>query len=512
MKTCLLNRLWMGALALVLAASCSHPGDYTNAIPAEATEVVSIDLQSLALKAGVDDPQNAEALQKLSQTLASGVSADAQKAVETFFDNPSEAGIDFGKPVYIFHSSETNRQGFIAAVDDTDKLKNLLKATQSETQMADVAEKDGYNYCYNDRAFVAFNATTLLVLPTTDTPDIAQLHQEVAALLGQKAEQSVHSQQAFRQMQETQGDVRMMMTASTFLQFYPDPMLKSMMDSLHMQNIQYIGGLSFEPGRMAINASYTSDDPQAQAFIEKQLKTTRPLQNTFASYFPQSTLFYLTLGMDGKEVFAQLDENPQLKKALSAKDRELVKTLVASLENDFTLGITGLNAQGNPTILAYAETNNADLLNQLYEATKGQGGNDLTKLDNGDYLYTDKGMKVYMGMRGKQLVMTNDEALYRNAGKESKPSLLDTDFAKEIEGQRLVTVVNAEAVFNLPIVKMATGFLSPQYHAMVTAAENISYLEMSSEGTKGLVVLQLKDQKTNALKQIVDQVKALSNL
>lgn len=62
-------------------------------------------------------------MQKLSQTLASGVSADAQKAVETFFDNPSEAGIDFGKPVYIFHSSETNRQGFIAAVDDTDKLK-----------------------------------------------------------------------------------------------------------------------------------------------------------------------------------------------------------------------------------------------------------------------------------------------------------------------------------------------------------------------------------------------------
>ena len=59
---------------------------------------------------------------------------------------------------------------------------------------------------------------------------------------------------------------------------------------------------------------------------------------------------------------------------------------------------------------------------------------------------------------------------------------------------------------------MATGFLSPQYRAMVTAAENISYLEMSSEGTKGLVVLQLKDQKTNALKQIVDQVKALSNL
>ena len=191
---------------------------------------------------------------------------------------------------------------------------------------------------------------------------------------------------------------------------------------------------------------------------------------------------------------------------------ELLKQLVSSFENDFTLGITGVDAHGNPTILAYAETNNADLLNQLYEASKKQGGNDLTKLDNGDYMLTDKGLKVYMGMRGKHLIMTNDEALYKNAGKESKPSLLESSFAKEVQGQRFATVINTEAVFALPIVKLATGFLSPKYRAMVTAAENISYLRMSSEGKTGLFVLQLKDRETNALKQIVDQVKTLANL
>ena len=117
-----------------------------------------------------------------------------------------------------------------------------------------------------------------------------------------------------------------------------------------------------------------------------------------------------------------------------------------------------------------------------------------------------------MGMRGKQLIMTNDEALYNNAGKESKPSLLENDFAKEVQGQRFATVINTEAVFDLPIVKLATGFLSPKYRAMVTAAENISYVRMSSEGKTGLFVLQLKDRETNALKQIVDQVKTLANL
>ena len=512
MKIRLFNHLCAGLVAIVLATSCSSPVKYTNAIPAESTEIVSIDLQSLAVKAGVNDPQNAETLQKLSQTLTSGVSADAQKALETILKKPSESGIDFAQPVYIFHSSETKQQGFIAAVADADKLKDMLKATQSETQMADVAEKDGYSYCYNDRSFLAFNATTMLVLPSTDTPDIARMHQQASTLLGQGEEQSASSQGAFRQMLESKGDIRVMMTASSLLQLHKDPMLMAMADSMNLQDIKYVGGLSFEPGQVAVNVSYTSDDPKAQELFEKQLKATRPIQNTFAPYFPQSTLLYFSLGVDGKELYAQLEENPQVKRSLSARNMELLGQLVSSFENDFTLGLTDLDAQGNPTILAYAETNNADLLDQLYEAGKKQGGNDLTKLDNGDYLLTDKGLKVYMGMRGKQLIMTNDQTLYNNAGKESKPSLLETSFAKEVEGQRFATVINAEAIFALPIVKMATDLLTPKYRAMVTAAENISYLRMSSEGKTGLFVLQLKDRETNALKQIVDQVKTLANL
>ena len=512
MKTRLFYQLCAGLVALVLAGSCSSPAKYTHAIPAESTEIVSIDLQSLAVKAGASDPQNAEALQKLTQTLTSGVSADAQKALETLLNKPSESGIDFALPVYLFHSSETQQQGFIAAVADADKLKDMLKATQSETQMADVAEKDGYSYCYNDRSFLAFNATTMLVLPSTDTPDIARMHQQASTLLGQGEEQSASSQGAFRQMLESKGDIRVMMTASSLLQLHKDPMLMAMADSMNLQDIKYVGGLSFEPGQVAVNVSYTSDDPKALELLEKQLKATRPIQNTFAPYFPQSTLLYFSLGVDGKELYAQLEENPQVKRSLSARNMELLGQLVSSFENDFTLGLTGLDAQGNPTILAYAETNNADLLDQLYEAGKKQGGNDLTKLDNGDYLLTDKGLKVYMGMRGKQLIMTNDQTLYNNAGKESKPSLLETSFAKEVEGQRFATVINAEAIFALPIVKMATGLLTPKYRAMVTAAENISYLRMSSEGKTGLFVLQLKDRETNALKQIVDQVKTLANL
>ena len=512
MKTRLFYQLCAGLVALVLAGSCSSPAKYTHAIPAESTEIVSIDLQSLAVKAGASDPQNAEALQKLTQTLTSGVSADAQKALETLLNKPSESGIDFALPVYLFHSSETQQQGFIAAVADADKLKDMLKATQSETQMADVAEKDGYSYCYNDRSFLAFNATTMLVLPSTDTPDIARMHQQASTLLGQGEEQSASSQGAFRQMLESKGDIRVMMTASSLLQLHKDPMLMAMADSMNLQDIKYVGGLSFEPGQVAVNVGYTSDDPKALELLEKQLKATRPIQNTFAPYFPQSTLLYFSLGLDGKELYTHLEENPQVKKSLSAENMELLKQLVSSFENDFTLGITGVDAQGNPTILAYAETNNADLLNQLYEAGKKQGGNDLTKLDNGDYLLTDKGLKVYMGMRGKQLIMTNDQTLYNNAGKESKPSLLETSFAKEVEGQRFATVINAEAIFALPIVKMATGLLTPKYRAMVTAAENISYLRMSSEGKTGLFVLQLKDRETNALKQIVDQVKTLTNL
>ena len=64
--------------------------------------------------------------------------------------------------------------------------------------------------------------------------------------------------------------------------------------------------------------------------------------------------------------------------------------------------------------------------------------------------------------------------------------------------------VNAEAILDLPIIKMLSGFGGKEVKTYLDLANRISYLSISSEGAVSETTLCLKDKNVNALKQIVD--------
>lgn len=511
MKTRFLNHLCAGLVALVVAGSCSSPAEYTNAIPADVTEVLSIDLQSLAVKAGADLPENEALLKKLGQSLTGGSGTEAAQKLEAFLQHPSEAGIDFAKPVYVFNAEESGVQGVVAAMLEADKLKSFLKATQAETQFADVSEKDGYSFTYNDQAFAAFNATTLLVLDTPETMDIAQMHKDAARLLGQHKEQSAQGQPAFRQMMEKQGDIRIMVNQGSLLKLYPQVLSAQLPDSLYKQKIRYISGVSFETGRIMAQWELLPEDEMSKKWMEKQLQMSLPIDPQFATLFPASSLCYFNIGLDGEQMGEEVLKNQQVARMLPGEQQEMLRQVLAAVKGDVAFSLTGIDMkQEAPSFLLYAETKDASLPDLLYEEARKRG--EATRLDNGDYRLRQKKLIAYIGMRDGRFFATNDEALYQQAGKQCQPSILDTPFGKGQADQHIRFVLNTEAVFNLPLVKMAMGFLGTKYQAAANILENISYLEMTSDTNQAQGVLQLKNQETNALKQLVDQLKTLANL
>ena len=52
-----ISRLSVLAVLIVFLAACSKTSEYTNVIPADASVVASINLKSLASKAGLDDKE-----------------------------------------------------------------------------------------------------------------------------------------------------------------------------------------------------------------------------------------------------------------------------------------------------------------------------------------------------------------------------------------------------------------------------------------------------------------------
>ena len=104
-------------------------------------------------------------------------------------------------------------------------------------------------------------------------------------------------------------------------------------------------------------------------------------------------------------------------------------------------------------------------------------------------------------------ITTNDNFLYGRIAEKAEPSVLDTDYATDLKEQHVAFIVNAEAILDMPLVKMATGFLSPEHRTYVSMAEHIAYIGLIGQLDTGKLVLELKDKDSNALKQLVDFIK-----
>ncbi len=108
---------------------------------------------------------------------------------------------------------------------------------------------------------------------------------------------------------------------------------------------------------------------------------------------------------------------------------------------------------------------------------------------------------------------TNDELLYKNVGKAADKSVKDAPYASDMKGKSLFIAINAEAILDLPIVKMVAGFGGQEVKTYIELA-NKGFLPVHEFGRRksSEIDLCLKDKDVNALKQIVDFAKQFAGM
>ena len=127
MKKSLFPRLALMAVVVALVSACSQKKqEYTDVIPANAHTVVSINLKSLADKAGLNDKENKEVQEKLTNALKSGMNAATFQQVEMIMKDPKKSGIDVSEPLYIF-TTETFPTTIVAKVSSEDDCMHCWK-------------------------------------------------------------------------------------------------------------------------------------------------------------------------------------------------------------------------------------------------------------------------------------------------------------------------------------------------------------------------------------------------
>lgn len=514
----MISRLSVLAVLMVFMAACSKKTEYTNVIPADATAIASINLNTLAEKAGLNDKENEAMKQKMLDALKSGTNAATFQQLEKVIKNPSESGIDIQSPIYLFTATSFPYTALVAKVDNENNLRSSLDILAKEQIGQPVAEADGYSFTtIGNNSLLAFNTTTVILVETIGSSQTEEVKTAITALMKQTADNSINSSAGFKKMQEQKGEVTFFASMAAIPDVYASQVNRGLLGNINPKDIMLLGGLSFEKGKVAIQIENYTENKEVEAQMKKQEKALIKLNTDFIKNFPASTLAFVNAGVNGEELYNLLLENQEFRNTVSIAKAAEIKALFASFNGDISVGLLNVAMmQSATTFLAYANVKSSDALKAIFTNKQSLGlkkGEDILQLGDNEYVYKSKGMNVFYGIKDKQMYATNDELLYKSIGKAVDKSIKDTEYASDMKGKNLFFVVNVEAILELPIVKMMLGFGGEEYQMYANLASQVSFIEVNSaEGGKSEIDLILKNKDVNALKQIVDFAKQFAGI
>ena len=203
-----MKKILIPALAtlLLLTSACSQQNEYTNALPMQAETIIAIRPSELADKAEFDKAF----LQELQDLLKKDTDAAMQEYWETLLNDPTQSGIDFDSPIYLFNIRPAVNSGFIAAakVADEANVQTLVDALQKQGLVSGTTSTDGGYTLTEGKLLMAYNASTLLMLGAQQGPQVAALKDSIASWMQQTEAQSFASRPEFKQLQQQTGDIK----------------------------------------------------------------------------------------------------------------------------------------------------------------------------------------------------------------------------------------------------------------------------------------------------------------
>lgn len=513
----MISRLSALAVLVVFLAACSKTSEYTHVIPADATAVVSLNLQTLADKSGLNDKENEAMKQKITESIKSGASAIAFQQLEKIMKDPSESGLDFKAPLYYFTSISFPYNVLIGKVSSADKAKTSVEAMVKEQLCQPIEEADGYSFTVaRGTNLIAFNETVVLLISTNGTSQLEEAKNSIATLFKQTAENSIAKNEGFQKMLKQKGDITFFASMADMPDTYTRQLNIKLPASVTPKELMLLGGIGFEKGKIATQVEFFTENKEVEALLKKQNEALKKLNTSFLKNFPASTLAFFNIGVNGEALYNNLLENEEFRNNVSIAKAAEVKNLFSTFNGDISIGLLNVDMMKQaPTFVAYADVTNGDALKALYTNKKSIGlgrGEDILQLNENEYVFKSKGINVFFGVKEKQMYATNDEMLYKSIGKAVDKSIKDTAYASDMKGQMIFFVINMEAILELPVVKMVMGFGGEEYKMYANLASKVSYFEVCSNSEAGQINLLLKDKEVNALKQIVDFAKQFAGM
>ena len=510
MKLKMWNVLWM----VLLLAACSPQTEYTDALPKDASVVVSMDLQSMARKAGLEGEGSRKVTDKLTQLLKGGLEGDAAQLAEKMVNDPAESGLSFTDKVYLFVTPHANAFGVVAKVGDEGKLEDLLEVLKQEQIASDLKEESGCQWAQLGQALCAFNNGTFLLMQHK-SGDVESIKGSLLSLMRQKEGEGFSALPGFVQLTATGNDIASTIDLSVLPDQWTTPLRMGLPGDIRLEDIKYLITANFENGGLVVNSQSLTQNAKVQAFYKEMDKVTSPLQGKYMDYFPANTLAWMGGRVHGQTFYDMICQNPTIRRALENPVLPVdVERIFSSIEGDYGMGYLSV-ATGE--FLMYADVTNAAFLETFEELRPllALTGGEVTLYDTAENQYALKTYDAiyWFGVKGKLFYVTNRRELAEEAGRTYGVSVGTRPWASEAKHNRMFASVNLSKLrTDINEHPYLLAPLGSQQTAMVFKAilDQCDTMNAGMEDwSQGSLVIRMKDKQTNPLRLIVQMLESL---
>ena len=550
--------LFLLAILALGLSSCSKDQAYQYALPADAFSVCSIDLKSMAKKAGVTNSKDGE-LQKLFTEMLSD-SEEAEAYYKELIQNPSKSGIDLKSPVFLF-SNEKVSLGYLLRVDDKGKLEacvNKLRklrnkdaaalkaedgiffdidedSTEPEDVKLDEFDESEYDvveatsdttahqpsistyhvsgnvklYAFNDKAFISLN---------TSESTIEETKQLAKQYLSQTKDKSYVATPAFRDLEDQKGDIRGVLSMTKFLESsYGKSMTENIVglsdatnfDGIDMKKCYMLYSVSFETGEVVGTMTYGSEDKEILKKLKKLAEEVSPksVQDDLVKFLPKDSYMTAAASLSVQKLIEHYSKLPDFKKTLSELKAEGVdiEAIVPTLGEEIAFTFPHIDAeQSEFGLVGYLKTKDATLVDMLYQQAEKEHSGRYVK-DGGDHRYRIEEGPFFFGYQ--------DGVTYLAYGGMGREQLFKTSGENFTKHSDYSSLKKSNSFFYIDLKKLLTTAPTADLLQMfigekAKAFRVLQSLSFTATNLNGKMILKI-DSKENSLKTLADLFAAL---
>lgn len=514
----LLSRLLLLFIVGATLFSCSRKNEHAERIPADAIFVASINLQNLVDKSGYTAEDARILGAEFAEEAQSSLSPEQIKYFQKLIADPREAGLSLKAPVYVFSSPDISF-ALVAQVDSESKLETFIRESfKTDGKEVNINTQDGYHFVnLNNTGLLGYDNRSCIVTFGKATGRDVQL-KHLGEAMKRKGSESITKHSAYKEMEQEQGDLRMFYSLGGMMDMAMQgygALGASMAREIYSFNIDScyaINSIAFEAGKLTYAQRIHTENLKAKQSLEEIYKIAKPSSGEFIKYFPASSLAFLNIGLDGNKLL-KLISGGSLGVILAMAEAEGVNfsTPIASLDGDITIGLMELHEDYvGATLMAKLndEQPMVSLLDYFYTQAVEQEGEvdaDFVKIDNQNYQTIIDKMTISFGVKDNIFYISSlpTEQTWQehkqNASEMPEgqllgksPSVLLVNIAQILKVDRIARELAGEPLIKHQVEKLVS--LTSCYND-----KNISSTE-----------LHFKDAKTNALKQLVDMIREVS--